>query len=104
MFVESLAILAIIIVLAVMVARRGKRQFLAFVLPLISIPVLHIVAYLLDFSRFYFDLAGLVVAVVLCVVFSFGLTERKHKIGYIAYNLVFVAALFISFQINQGHF
>lgn len=96
---ESFAIIAVILVLAAMIARSGRRLFSAFTLPLISIPALHLIGAALRVgpSLYLLDIAGLVVGLVLCFLCSRAFRSRKARMGYFAFCCFFLVALEIAY-------
>lgn len=99
---ETLAIIAVILVLAAMMARSGRIIFSAITLPLISLPVLHLVGTLLKLGAavIYFDIIGLLFGIILCFVFSKAFRTRGAQIIYLSSCGIFTIALFISYYIN----
>lgn len=98
---ESLAIIAVIIVLAVMVARRGKHRFAAITLPLVSIPALHLVGRALRMNSLPWNIAGLLIGVALCILSSRKFSEsRSVSVAYLFFCLFFLIGLFIAYWVN----
>lgn len=103
MVVESLAILAVILVMAAMFARSGRRIFSAFTLPLCSIPLFHIVGRVFRLSNIaVLDIAGFVVGVLLCLLFSKAFEQKRSRVGYLVFCCAFMAALLVAYLINAG--
>lgn len=98
----SLAIIAVILVLAAMIARTGRRVFSAFTLPLISIPVMYLVGAALRMgSRLYlFEIAGLIIGLILCFLFSRAFRSPRARVGYFAFCCFFLVALLIAYLLR----
>lgn len=98
----SLAIIVLMIVLAVMLARAGRQIIAAFTAPLVSIPVLHLVSVLLRMPHRadMFAAVGLVVGVALSVLFARAFRTAKARRGYVFGSSLFLAALFIAYLLN----
>lgn len=99
---ESLAIIVVIFGMAFMFARSGKRIFASFTLPLVSIPLLHLIGVMLRFTAWLliFDLAGLVIGATLCIIFSRAFRAKRNRIGYLFFCLAFMVALMIAFVLR----
>ena len=102
MFGESLAIIAVIAVMAVMLARRGKRGFALVTLPLVGVPLFHLLGTIFRQYRYLvmIDIAGLAVGFCLCVVLSRGFTTRRGRVGYLVFSGVFMAALLLAYLLH----
>lgn len=98
----SVAIIAVILALAAMIARSGRRMFSAFTLPFISIPVLHLVGTALRMSgRLHlFDIAGLVIGLLLSFLFSRAFRAQRSKLFYFVFCCCFLVALLVAYLIH----
>lgn len=95
---ESLAIIAVIVVMAFMAARRGKRLFAMITLPLTSIPVLYLLSWVLRLNSLPFIITGLIAGVFVCGFFSRGFTGSPYgRAGYLVFCVVFLVALFLAY-------
>jgi len=107
---ESLAIIAVILIMAFMFMRSQKKTFGVLVLPLISISLFHLIGRLLhpvlgralERNVFLFgsDVVGLIVGVVLCVLLSRGIPTRKGRSAYVAFSGFFLLALTGAYMLN----
>jgi hypothetical protein len=100
---ESLAIAAVIVVMVVMLARAGRQGFAVLALPLLGVPVLHLIGWLLPpMAQFMpsLDLAGLAVGVILSVILSGAFRRMRARVGYIALVSIFLAALTVGYLIS----
>lgn len=99
-----MAIVAVILVMAFMFLRAKRKFFAVMVLPLVSIPLFHIIGRM-TFELFRFmdvelnvflcmaDLVGLLVGAVLCLVLSRGFPGGKGRAAYLVCCGVFLLAL-----------
>lgn len=96
---ESLAIIAVIVVLAAMLARRGTGFFAAVTLPLISVPLFHLIGTVVLRRRYVLacEIAGLVVGLVLCYLFSRALPQKRSRWGYLLFCWTFTVALAVAY-------
>lgn len=99
---ESLAIIAVILVMAAMLARAGKHVFAAFTLPLISIPAFHLLGAMFRLSGWMalLDVVGLAVGLGLCVLFARAFRSKKARYGYLVFCVVFLVALLAAYLMN----
>jgi hypothetical protein len=100
---ESLAIAAVIVIMAFMLARAGRQGFAVLALPLLGVPVLHLIGGLIPPMAQYvrvFDLAGLAIGVTLSVVLSGTFRRRRARVGYIALVSIFLAVLTVGYLIS----
>jgi hypothetical protein len=111
MTVESLAVIAVILVMAGIFVRAGKKAVAVLCLPLISVPVFYLPARglynLLAISALslpVFSLclvfAGVVLGSTLCGALSRMIPTRKGKTGYLTFSLVFQIAISIGYVVN----
>lgn len=96
---ESLAIIAVIMVMEVMLVRRGKRDFVLATLPLVGVPLFHLLGSVFRLYRYLvcIDVAGLVVGFGLCAFLSKGFVTRRGRVGYLLFCGVFMAALLLAY-------
>lgn len=102
---ESLAIIAVLLVLIAVTARRGKYRFAVALAPLFSVPALHLLGWALRLEGYYvwFDLAGLLLGAGLCVAVSRSLPSRAAKWLYLVSILIFLTALLLAYSLNLGY-
>jgi len=104
---ESLAILLVILVMAVMYRRAGKKDISILALPLVCVPCARLVsAGLFGADRgdtplysYMVEAAGLVAAIFLCTLLSRNLESRSVRVVYLAFSFVFSAALNVAYLI-----
>lgn len=105
---QSLAIIAVILVMVFMFLRTGRRVAAIFVLPLTSVSVFHLIGaavYRLLVASEYptmtlycgIDLAGLLVGAILCIIFSRLIAVKRLRAVYLIFSLVFLTALCIAY-------
>lgn len=96
---ESLAIIAVILVMAAMVARSGRHLFSALTLPLITIPVFHLVGSMVGPRSWLpvLDGVALLMGCALCVFFSRSIVSKRGRKGYLLFCVAFMVALLIAY-------
>lgn len=105
---ESLAIIAVILVMAAMSVRSGKRELALLTLPLTSVSLFHLLGAVMYKAlrnsmlplRMLFsiiDIAGLLAGAVLCVVLSRSIRTRRGRWAYLVFTLFFLAALTVAY-------
>lgn len=101
---ESLAIVAVIFVMAAMLARAGKHVFAAFTMPLISIPVVHLIGVVFRLQSWMalLDVIGLLVGLGLCFLLSRAFRSKKARVGYLVFCGIFLVALLAAYLMNLG--
>lgn len=99
---ESLAIIAVILVMAVMLARRGRQGFALLCLPLLGVSLLHVTGSFLQLHSLLilFDVIGLALGFILCIILSKGFATRRGRGAYLLFSGVFMAALLLSYILH----
>ena len=95
MFVECWAIVAIVLAIAFIFLRTGRKDYFLNMIPLTFVPFMHLVGFLLvvpitgtfDISRqqthTVIDIIGLIVACICFGIFSHAFKNRKAKMIYL---------------------
>ena len=98
----SLAIIVLIIVLAVMLARAGRRPIIVFTVPVVCIPSAYLLASVLRMAQYahIFLVIGFAVGVAANVPLSRRLRTTRARRGYICGCCVFLAALLFAYLVN----
>lgn len=104
MVVESYAIIAVMLLMILLLARAGKQQAVLFTVPLMSVPVFHLIgiALQLQVHKLLFAAIGLLAGLALSFLFSHWFKTRRGKAGYFFICLSFLAALFFAYYLNLG--
>lgn len=105
---QSFAIIVIILVMAFMFLRAGRRAGALFTLPLISVSVFHLIGVAIHhvFSKsalptvglhMAMDLLGLAVGLILCWILSRAINPKKLRWAYFCSCAVFLALLTVAY-------
>lgn|GEM_PF-902035 len=106
---ESLAIVAVLLVMAAMYRRAGKKLMAHLALPLICVPCGRLIGIgVLGYSagtgstvcNYAFIVGGLVAAVAWCTYVSRNIQNRTVRVGYLAVSFVFSGALLIAYLVR----
>lgn len=111
MTVESLAIIALILVMAWIFIRTRKKAVAILTLPLISVPIFYLpssgIYRITGISAFPFQtfalcmvFAGSAVGLGICALLSRMVPTRRGKTGYMCFCLIFQIAIAIGYMIN----
>ena len=98
---QSVAIIAVILVMLFMFMRAGKRSGAVFALPLLIVPGFHLLGAAIHramagsgfWPLIIIDCAGLLLGSALCGILSRAIKPRRLRWAYLALCLVFQAAL-----------
>ncbi len=104
MATQSLAIIAVILVMIFMFLRGGRKAGALFSLPLLSVPVFHLTGRAVqsffageEFQVFAvnaaFDIGGFVLGAVLCWIMARAILSRRIKYAYFVTCAVFMGLL-----------
>lgn len=98
---ESLAIIAVILVLAAMLAKSGRHIFAAFTLPLVSVPIFYLIG---SFTGSYLqhnilNIIGFLLGAGLCVLSSRLFRSRRSRTAYLLFCILFMAALLLAYSL-----
>lgn len=106
MMSESLAIVAVIVVMAAMYKRAGKGLIAAMALPLICVPLGRLISVVVlgtsgigTLPSYIFVVVGLMASVALCTAISMKLSSKKARVIYLAVSFIFSGALLIAYLI-----
>lgn len=106
---ESLAIIAVILVLSFMFLRAGKKPVALLSLPLVSVPALFLLSGLvrgLGFTGWGLDinifmvLVGVVAGSAACALLSLMIRSRRGKTAYLIFSLAFQVAIAVGYVVN----
>lgn len=108
MIAQSFAIIAVILVMAFMFLRTGRRAGALFTLPLISVSAFHLLGYAIywvfvaspisaEYLHVALDVFGLVVGTMLCWILSRAINVKKLRYVYFLSCFVFLALLTIAY-------
>lgn len=105
---QSLAIIAVIMVMVFMFLRSGRREITFFVLPLISVSLFHLLGAAVyrwlaesEFSTMTLycaiDIAGLIAGILSCAFLSRAIVNKRIRIVYLVCCVVFLTALTVAY-------
>ncbi|MDL2232460.1 hypothetical protein LJC63_02620 [Ruminococcaceae bacterium OttesenSCG-928-L11] len=108
---ESLAIIAIVLLMCAMFLRARKQAAALLALPLTSVPAMHLIgrgiARLLPRSDFMVEsfpflviLAGAVIGSAACGLLSLAIPKRRGKTIYVLFSVIFQVAISVGYWIN----
>ena len=108
---ESLAVIAVILVMAAMFVRARKKAIAVLTLPLISVPCFYLLATgIFKLARttgitwhaviIGMIIGGVVLGAAACSLLSVMIPTRRGKTGYLTFCLIFQVAIAIGYMIN----